>query len=60
MMKKIQKRLKIGAETIRSLGAQQLGRIAAGYPTQTERAGACTVTTYSDPYERCCTCECSG
>jgi len=58
MMKKTQKRLKVGAETIRSLGTQQLGRIAAGYPTYTDKAGACTITSY--PYEACCTCECSG
>lgn len=54
-MKKIEKtRLKIGAETVRSLGERELGVVAAGYPTFTQIASGCTVGTYNCG----CTCEC--
>jgi hypothetical protein len=46
-MKKSQKKLSLGAETIRTLRAQELQPVAGGYPTQTQLASGCTITTYT-------------
>lgn len=46
-MRKSNKRLKFETETVRSMGFVELGNVVGGYPTQTHRASACTVGSYT-------------
>jgi hypothetical protein len=47
-MKKTEpKKLKLNLETLRNLKPEELGKVAGGlWPTETQAAGGCQVTTY--------------